>query len=35
MPKIYSDEFKQDAVAMVTAGSSQRKVCQDLVACRG
>lgn len=30
MPKIYSDEFKRDAVAMVAAGSSQRQVCRDL-----
>lgn len=30
MPKIYSDEFKKDAVAMVAAGSTQKKVCQDL-----
>lgn len=30
MPKIYSDEFKRDAVAMVAAGSSQKKVCRDL-----
>ena len=30
MPRIYSDEFKRDAVAMVAAGSSQKKVCQDL-----
>ena len=30
VPKIYSDEFKRDAVAMVAAGSSQKKVCRDL-----
>lgn len=30
MPKIYSDEFKRNAVAMVAAGSSQRQVCRDL-----
>lgn len=30
MPKIYSDEFKRDAVAMVAAGSSQKQVCRDL-----
>ena len=29
VPKIYSDEFKRDAVAMVAAGSSQRAVCRD------
>lgn len=30
VPKIYSDEFKKDAVAMVAAGSSQKTVCKDL-----
>lgn len=30
VPKKYSDEFKRDAVAMVAAGSSQKKVCRDL-----
>lgn len=26
----YSDEFKNDAVALVQAGASQREVCRDL-----
>lgn len=30
MPKIYSDEFKRDAVAMVASGISQKQVCRDL-----
>lgn len=30
VPKIYSDEFKRDAVALVAAGSSQKQVCKDL-----
>lgn len=30
MPKIYTDEFKRDAVAMVAAGSAQKTVCRDL-----
>lgn len=31
VPKIYSDEFERDAVAMVAADSSQEKVYRDLV----
>lgn len=30
MPRIYSDEFKRDAVALVESGLSQRTVCKDL-----
>lgn len=30
VPKIYSEEFKRDAVALVAAGSSQKTVCKDL-----
>jgi transposase len=30
MPIKYSSEFKQDAVALVEAGSSQKQVCHDL-----
>lgn len=30
VPKIYTDEFKRDAVAMVAAGASQKTVCKDL-----
>ena len=30
MPKIYTDEFKGDAVALVESGISQRQVCRDL-----
>ncbi|CAM3103606.1 transposase [Dermacoccus profundi] len=30
MPKKFTEEFKKDAVALVTAGSSQRQVCADL-----
>lgn len=30
MPKIYSDEFKRDAVALVNSGMSQRQVCEDM-----
>ncbi|WP_254908891.1 transposase [Leucobacter sp. 7(1)] len=30
VPKINSDEFTRDAVAMVTAGSSQKTACRDL-----
>lgn len=28
--KIYSDEFKRDAVALVNSGMSQRQVCEDM-----
>lgn len=30
MPKIYTEQFKRDAVAMVAQGLSQKKVCRDL-----
>ena len=30
MPKIYSEEFKRDAVALVNSGMTQRQVCTDL-----
>ena len=30
MPKIYSDEFKRDAVALVNSGMTQRQVCEDM-----
>lgn len=30
VPRIYSDEFKRDAVALVESGISQRQVCKDL-----
>ena len=30
MPKIYTEQFKRDAVAMVAQGVSQKKVCRDL-----
>lgn len=30
MPKIYSDEFKRDAVALVESGISQSQVSKDL-----
>ncbi|KAB1640413.1 IS3 family transposase [Gulosibacter chungangensis] len=30
MPRIFSDEFKRDAVALVESGMSQRQVCKDL-----
>lgn len=30
VPKIYNDEFKRNAVAMVASGSSQKQVCRDL-----
>jgi len=30
MPVKYSEEFKQEAVALVEAGSSQKQVCHDL-----
>jgi len=30
VPKIYSDEFKRDAVALVNSGMTQRQVCEDM-----
>lgn len=30
MPKMYSEEFKRDAVALVNSGMTQRQVCTDL-----
>lgn len=30
MPRIYSDEFKRDAVALVNSGLLQKRVCRDL-----
>lgn len=30
VPRIYSDEFKRDAVALVNSGLSQKQVCRDL-----
>lgn len=30
VPRIFSDEFKRDAVALVESGMSQRQVCKDL-----
>ncbi|CAB0647451.1 hypothetical protein FRC0493_01111 [Corynebacterium diphtheriae] len=30
MPKIYSEQFKADAVALVESGMSRRQVCADL-----
>lgn len=30
MPRIYSDGFKCDAVALVNSGLSQKQVCKDL-----
>lgn len=30
MPRLYSDEFKADAVALVASGMTQKQVCADL-----
>ena len=30
VPRMYSDEFKRDAVALVNSGLSQKQVCRDL-----
>ncbi|STC67950.1 transposase-like protein [Corynebacterium diphtheriae] len=30
MPKLYSEQFKADAVALVESGISRRQVCADL-----
>ena len=30
MPKIYNEQFKADAVALVESGMSRRQVCADL-----
>lgn len=30
MPKVYSEQFKADAVALVESGMSRRQVCADL-----
>ncbi len=30
VPKIYTDEFKRDAVALVESGLAQKQVCKDL-----